>query len=78
MVYGCVDGFIRIFVYLFCSINNKVFIVLGYFLDVVVEWGLFFYVRSDRGGENVDVIRYMIERRGIGRSLVFVGRSVYN
>ena len=78
VVHGCVDGFTRIPVYLSCSTNNKASTVLGHFLDAVAEWGLPSRVRSDRGGENVDVIRYMIERRGTGRSSALVGRSVHN
>lgn len=35
-------------------------------------------VRSDRGGENIDVIYYMIERKGTGRGSALVGRSVHN
>ena len=30
------------------------------------------------GGENVDVVRFMIERRGAGRNSALVGRSVHN
>ena len=78
VVHGCVDGFTRIPVYLACSTNNKASTVLGCFLDAVAQWGLPSRVRCDRGGENVDVVRYMLERRGTDRGSALVGRSVHN
>ena len=78
VVHGCVDGFTRIPVYLACNTNNKASTVLGCFLNAVAQWGLPSRVRSDRGGENIDVVRYMLERRGTGRGSALVGRSVHN
>ena len=67
LVHGCVDGFTRISVFLSCSTNNKASSVLACFMDAVCQWGLPSHVRCDRGGETVDVVQYMLERRAIGR-----------
>lgn len=78
VVHGCVDGFTRIPVYLACRTNNMADTVLNCFVDAIQRWGLPSRVRSDRGGENVDVVWYMINRRGSGRGSALVGRSVHN
>ena len=78
VIHGCVDGFSRIPVYLACNTNNNASTVLSCFIDAVNHWGLPSRVRSDRGGENIDVIQYMIDRRGTGRGSALVGRSVHN
>ena len=78
VVHGCVDGYTRIPVFLHCHTNNKASIVLQSFLWAVQEWGLPSRVRCDRGGENVDVVEYMIIKRGTDRGSALVGRSVHN
>ena len=78
VVHGCVDGFTRIPVYLSCSTNNKASAVLGCFLDAVAQWELPSRVRCDREGENIDVVRYMLERQGTDRGSPLVGKSVHN
>ena len=52
--------------------------MLQSFLSAVQEWGLPSHVRCDRGGENVDVVEYMINERGTDRGSALVGRSVHN
>ena len=78
VVHGCVDGFSRIPVFLFCHTNNRASTVLQSFLSAVSQWGLPSRVRSDMGDENIDVVEYMISRRGTGRGSALVGRSVHN
>lgn len=61
VVYGGIDGFLRVIVYLKCSINNELSIVFNLFLDVVKIWGLLLCVRGDKGVlENRDVVLYML------------------
>ena len=74
VVHGCVDGYTRIPVFMHCHTDNKVSTVL----QSVQEWGLPSPVRCDRGGENVDVVEYMISKRGTDRGSALVRRSVHN
>ena len=78
VVHGCVDGFSCVPVFLKCNTNNQASTVLRCFIGAVDQWGLPSRIRSDRGGENIDVVRYMIERRGTGRGSALVGRTVHN
>ena len=57
MVHGGVDGFSRLIVYLQCSNNNKSRTVLHAFQNGVQQYGLPERIRSDIGGENVEVKR---------------------
>ena len=63
-MHGCVDGFSRIPVYLDCHTDNTAATVLQSFLNAVHQWGLPSRVRCDKGGENIDVVKYMIDHIG--------------
>ena len=80
VVHGCVDGYTRIPVYLKSSTNNKASTVLALFMKAVDDWGLLSRVRRDKGGENVDVTRYMLHHpiRGTDRGSAITGKSVHN
>ena len=67
-------------VYLCCSTNNKANTVFELFLEAVSTYGLPLRVRSDKGGENVDVASYMLHHphRGVQNRSMIVGQSVHN
>ena len=68
VIHGGIDGFSRKVMYLHAS-NNRASTVLRCFLGAIQTHGLPQCVRSDKGGENVDVARYMLEHpeRGPGQ-----------
>lgn len=70
VVHGGIDGFSRKIMYLRGNSNNRAATVLDCFLGAVREHGLPQRVRSDKGGENQDVARYMLEHpeRGPGNN----------
>ena len=51
--------------------------MLSQFLQAT-EWYGTPHIRSDIGGENVDVWRYMLSERGEGRASFIAGSSVHN
>ena len=67
-------------VYLACSMDNKASTAFSKFIHAVEEFGLPSRIRSDKGGENVDVAWYMLTHpdRGPDRGSHITGRSVHN
>lgn len=69
------DGFSRLTVYLHASNNIKAATVLHLFEEAVNDYSLPPRVRSDKGGENVDVAWFMLNhpQRGPGRESMITG-----
>ena len=78
VIHGGIDGFSRTIMYLKCADNNRAQTVLTLFHEGVTSYGLPNKVRSDHGGENVDVWRYMIANHENDYSCVITGSSVHN
>ena len=74
MVHGGIDGYSRLVVFLRCSSNNQSATMLSCFQKGVETYGLPNKVRSDLGGENVSVWRYVLEKHGNDTSHVIVGQ----
>uniref|UniRef100_A0A3B1IPT3 Integrase catalytic domain-containing protein n=1 Tax=Astyanax mexicanus TaxID=7994 RepID=A0A3B1IPT3_ASTMX len=78
VVHGGIDGFSRLIVYLSAATNNRASTVMGSFLEAVNTYGVPSHVRSDKGGENVEVAAYMVSTRGLIRNSHLTGRSTHN
>ena len=78
IVHGGIDGHSRLIVYLKCSTNNRVDTVAKLFCDAINCYGLPSRVRCDKGTENYDVGRIMLENRGLDQGSIIVGLSVHN
>ncbi|XP_035984963.1 uncharacterized protein LOC110368072 [Fundulus heteroclitus] len=78
VVHGGIDGFSRLIVYLKAATNNRASTVLESFLQAINEYGIPSRVRSDKGGENIQVAHFMVSRRGQERNSHITGRSTHN
>ena len=64
------DGFSKLVTYFDYSSNNRASTTLVCFCRTVEQYGLPSHVKCDYGVESIEVARYMIHNRGIGRSSV--------
>ena len=78
MIHGEIDGFSRLVVYLRASTNNRASTALALFREAIRYYNVPSRVRSDRGLENVEVGRFMIQTRGMNRGSIITGNSVHN
>ena len=70
-----IDSFSQIITYLHCASNNWAETVLDCFTHATRDCGVPSRVRTDHGGENVEVGRFMQENRGTGRGSFIAGKS---
>ena len=77
VVHGSIDGYSRLITFLNCSTNNRAATVAESFTRAVGIYGVPKHVRSDHGGENVDVWRFMIHHHEDENSVI-VGSSTHN
>ena len=78
IVHGCIDGYSRMIIYLFCANYNKSDTVLERLVRATTEYGLPSCVWSEKGSENFGVCEYMLRRRGTGRHSHIAGKSTHN
>ena len=78
VLHGCIDGYSRAIIYLECYTNNRAETALQCFTDGTLRFGLPSRVRGDKGVENVDIARFMMDHRGLNRGSFIAGRSVHN
>ena len=76
-MHGGIDGKIRTIVFLHCVSNNLAATVLHHFQCTANQYGLPDRVRTDRGGENVDVWHFMIQMHETTSSVI-AGSSTHN
>lgn len=76
MIHGGIDGFSRTIVFLSCSDNNRACAVLLSFMDATQVHGLPDQVRTDLGGENVEVWRFIVEHHA-SDDAVITGSSTH-
>ena len=78
MLHGAIDGYSRTVLYLHCATNNTSKTVFRLFHRATKQYGVPSRVRSDKGGENILVCRFMVAYRGTGRGSHLAGSSVHN
>ena len=77
VTHGGIDGYSRTVVYLQCEDNNRASTVYSSFRAAVHVHGLPEKVRSDLGGENTEVWRFMVDQHA-STSCVVTGSSTHN
>ena len=78
VIIGGIDGYSRLPVLLQCKDNNKAETVLASFLEAVSKFGLPSRIRTDQGRENVQIVDFMISKRGVNRGSAITGKSTHN
>jgi hypothetical protein len=78
VVHAGIDGFSRTIPYITCSTNNRASTVLSAFQEGVSKFGLPDKVRSDHGGENIEVWNYMLHTHSFDLKCVLTGSSTHN
>ena len=78
VVHGGIDGYYRAIIFLTCHTNNRAPTVLNAFREGMEKYGLPAKVRTDHGGENIEVWRMMLDEHDVGEKCVIVGSSTHN
>ena len=77
-MHGGIDGYSRLVVFLRCYSNSRAATVANLFLGATTEFFCPSRVRTDKGRENSEVARLLVEKRGEGRGSILRGSSVHN
>ncbi|XP_077057346.1 uncharacterized protein LOC143710231 [Siphateles boraxobius] len=78
VIHGAIDGHSRLITYLNCNTNNCASTVLSQFIQATCLYGLPSRVRSDHGGENLQVALFINLVQGLQRRSHITGESVHN
>ena len=78
VIHHAIDGFSRMVVFARCSSNNRAETNHNLCLQAIPKYGRPSKVRTDLGGENVDIWRDMTMFWGEANVPVLVGKSVHN
>ena len=78
VVHAGIDGFSRALLYARCSDNNRAETAFVHFKEGVDKYGCPNRVRTDLGGENVEIANYMVETKGLNRGSILTGKSTHN
>lgn len=78
VIHAAIDGFSRLITFINCADNNRAETVLDQFINATSEYGVPSRIRTDFGGENIGIWRYMTRVRGEGRQSYIAGSSVHN
>lgn len=78
VIHGAIDGYSRKILYLKCANNNRASTVVSFFSHAAITFGIPDKLRSDKGGENTDVWRYMLHYNDMDSSCVITGSSTHN
>src|SRR5436190_7825573 len=79
VLHSSIDGYSRRIIYLQVNTNNRAATVLEAFLSGIQALNVIpERIRTDKGGENRDVVAWMLIINGTGTSTVITGRSVHN
>ncbi len=67
VIHGVIDGFSRACISLLCADNNRATTALsGFMTQGVNVYGCPHRIRTDKGGENIEIARFVIGVRGEG------------
>ena len=64
VIHGSIDGYSRLITFLKCSCNNRKTTVADLFEEAISTYGIPSRIRTDKGGENVDIWQRIEELRG--------------
>ena len=78
VIHHGIDGFSRLVVFAGCSPNNRAETVHLLFRGALPKYGRPMRIRTDHGGENIDIWHDMIAAKGEESKPVLVGKSVHN
>ena len=78
VIHGAIDGYSRLVIYLHCANNNLASTVVEQFVLATRSYFIPSRVRCDKGTENIEVAKFILQKRGFDRGSVITGSLVHN